>query len=450
MSKLDAKQYITNGLSRDTFIDRFGQTRDHIYLATNHTQKQQDNVRQVKRKLNWDSGAESAETPQTQPTVSTIKFASKVIFKAPSLPNNVRPVVASYVVPNNNNATNNMATTPPPKPITVTKYKITTSSPQTPVSEDSNTPSKGKHRYETSLGQLTRKFISLLQNASDGILNLNEASTVLQVQKRRIYDITNVLEGVGLLHKTSKNNIQWKGGSMEGGPQACSSNAFQSETVIAKKIQMEMENARLDAKERELNAMIEMANNDLRSAHENIENKRLAFVTYRDIRGIKEFSDQTVIAIKAPSETKLEVPDPRESLQIWLKSERGEIEVYLCPEDDGTALNSDDGKGESIHSDVMHTNENTNDGSKADTETALKFAFISEDDDMGPMGSKSYLMQTEDQLKYANETALTSSDPTSNLPFLHLEPPLSEEDYNFTLEESEGIADLFDDDFSLS
>jgi sugar-specific transcriptional regulator TrmB len=32
----------------------------------------------------------------------------------------------------------------------------------------------------------------------------------LQVQKRRIYDITNVLEGVGLIEKKSKNNIIWK------------------------------------------------------------------------------------------------------------------------------------------------------------------------------------------------------------------------------------------------
>jgi hypothetical protein len=35
---------------------------------------------------------------------------------------------------------------------------------------------------------------------------------MVQVQKRRIYDITNVLEGIGLLDKKSKNNIQWKGG----------------------------------------------------------------------------------------------------------------------------------------------------------------------------------------------------------------------------------------------
>lgn len=33
----------------------------------------------------------------------------------------------------------------------------------------------------------------------------------MQVQKRRIYDITNVLEGVGLIKKSAKNNVQWQG-----------------------------------------------------------------------------------------------------------------------------------------------------------------------------------------------------------------------------------------------
>ena len=36
----------------------------------------------------------------------------------------------------------------------------------------------------------------------------------------------------------------------------------------------------------------------------------LAYVTYQDIRGIESFEEQTVIAIKAPPETRLEVPDP--------------------------------------------------------------------------------------------------------------------------------------------
>jgi hypothetical protein len=33
------------------------------------------------------------------------------------------------------------------------------------------------------------------------------------VQKRRIYDITNVLEGIGLIEKKLKNRIQWKYGN---------------------------------------------------------------------------------------------------------------------------------------------------------------------------------------------------------------------------------------------
>lgn len=33
---------------------------------------------------------------------------------------------------------------------------------------------------------------------------------IVQVQKRRIYDITNVLEGIGLIEKTTKNHIRWK------------------------------------------------------------------------------------------------------------------------------------------------------------------------------------------------------------------------------------------------
>ena len=34
------------------------------------------------------------------------------------------------------------------------------------------------------------------------------------MQKRRIYDITNVLEGIGLIHKGGKNLIQWNSDSV--------------------------------------------------------------------------------------------------------------------------------------------------------------------------------------------------------------------------------------------
>lgn len=65
-------------------------------------------------------------------------------------------------------------------------------------------------RYDNSLGLLTRKFVALLKGSPDGILDLNYAANQLEVQKRRIYDITNVLEGIGLIEKKSKNNVRWR------------------------------------------------------------------------------------------------------------------------------------------------------------------------------------------------------------------------------------------------
>ena len=62
----------------------------------------------------------------------------------------------------------------------------------------------------SSLSLLTKKFISLIERADHGTIDLNRAAEVLKVQKRRIYDITNVLEGIGLIEKKSKNNIRWK------------------------------------------------------------------------------------------------------------------------------------------------------------------------------------------------------------------------------------------------
>lgn len=90
------------------------------------------------------------------------------------------------------------------------------------------------YHFHKKIGLLTKKFINLIKQAEDGILDLNKAADTLevniissaqmipcckvllfsfrypQVQKRRIYDITNVLEGIGLIEKKLKNRIQWK------------------------------------------------------------------------------------------------------------------------------------------------------------------------------------------------------------------------------------------------
>lgn len=80
------------------------------------------------------------------------------------------------------------------------------------LDEDSNTPEQiPKYRRSLrSLHVLTTKFVQLLQESKSGELDLRDAIRVLAVgQKRRIYDITNVLEGIGLIVKISKSNIKW-------------------------------------------------------------------------------------------------------------------------------------------------------------------------------------------------------------------------------------------------
>uniref|UniRef100_A0A8C5NH63 E2F/DP family winged-helix DNA-binding domain-containing protein n=1 Tax=Gouania willdenowi TaxID=441366 RepID=A0A8C5NH63_GOUWI len=60
-------------------------------------------------------------------------------------------------------------------------------------------PPKNSKRRRRILALLATKFVNLMAEAGDGQLDLREALKVLAVKhKRRIYDITNVLEGIGI------------------------------------------------------------------------------------------------------------------------------------------------------------------------------------------------------------------------------------------------------------
>lgn len=66
-------------------------------------------------------------------------------------------------------------------------------------------------KIDSSLSALTQKFTYLLSTAKTGTIDLNVAADNLDVPKRRIYDITNVLEGIGLIEKKSTSIIAWRG-----------------------------------------------------------------------------------------------------------------------------------------------------------------------------------------------------------------------------------------------
>lgn len=60
-------------------------------------------------------------------------------------------------------------------------------------------------------------------------------------QKRRIYDITNVLEGIGLIEKKSKNSIQWLGA----GP-GCNTREITENLLALKEELVDLENKEME------------------------------------------------------------------------------------------------------------------------------------------------------------------------------------------------------------
>ena len=61
--------------------------------------------------------------------------------------------------------------------------------------DEARNKKKKMNRHNNSLEELTRKFIRYVLENKSNCVDLNEFKKKMKVQKRRIYDITNVLEG---------------------------------------------------------------------------------------------------------------------------------------------------------------------------------------------------------------------------------------------------------------
>ncbi|KAH9627414.1 hypothetical protein KSS87_012064 [Heliosperma pusillum] len=179
--------------------------------------------------------------------------------------------------------------------------------PQTPISNIGSpandlTPT-GVSRYDNSLGFLTKKFIELIKTSEHGILDLNRAADILEVKKRRMYDITNVLEGIGLIEKPVKNRIQWKGLDV--------SRPGERDNSVTS-LQADLDN--LSMEEQKLDERIRKTREQLKEMSEENNNQKWLFVTEEDIKGLPCFQA---------------VDYQQRRYRIVLRSTMGPIDVYL-------------------------------------------------------------------------------------------------------------------------
>ncbi|XP_037314257.2 transcription factor E2F5 isoform X2 [Pungitius pungitius] len=188
-------------------------------------------------------------------------------------------------------------------------------------------------RHKKSLGLLTMKFVSLLQETKDGALDLKVAADSLAVkQKRRIYDITNVLEGVGLIEKKNKNIIQWRG----------ENSGSQTKEVLEQVNLLKAQISDLEAQEKELDSQKSWLEENIIHFNQDPITSTYKFVTHEDI--CSAFSGETLLAVVAPAGTQLEVPLPetgrggQNRYQVNLRSTSAPIQVMLINRDSDSAI----------------------------------------------------------------------------------------------------------------
>ncbi|XP_028168060.1 transcription factor E2F4-like [Ostrinia nubilalis] len=240
-------------------------------------------------------------------------------------------------------------------------------------------------RYEKSLGLLTIRFVSLLQKAKDGVLDLKFATDLLAVrQKRRIYDITNVLEGIGLIEKKSKNSIQWKGA----GPDGNASSITEKVTLLRKQI------GRLEEHEQLLDKQLHWIEQSIKNVTDDIDNQAKMYVNPEEVKDC--FEDSQVLVIEAPFGTDLAASalpgkalgaDPQYLLHMKAANPIGVI--LLCDKEDAKTIDED------MDSEVERLSESR------------------------------VMMENDNYL-------------------LRLSPPPTKSDFSFSLRDSEGLCDLFD------
>uniref|UniRef100_A0A3Q1EZ95 E2F transcription factor 4 n=1 Tax=Acanthochromis polyacanthus TaxID=80966 RepID=A0A3Q1EZ95_9TELE len=285
---------------------------------------------------------------------------------------------------------------------------------------------------------LTTKFVGILQEAEDGVMDLREAVRILNVsQKRRIYDITNVLEGVGLVRKMSKSMIKWMG-------------ALQGEDeyeLEKRKMELKSELEDLEQKEFILDQHKLWGEQSIRNTK---EDSTLTYVNHEDICSC--FTGHTLLVVRAPPGTQMDVPIPKDSpakYQIHLKSVKGPIDVVL--------LNKHSVSSAPVVLPVPPPEEILQRAQLAMSASNEKEMLAARSVFVFYYFLHVHTIKSSPLILLALSAFTLSSTPCVSIffhhvclcssvfsPLLHLSAPPSDHDYSCNLDDSEGVCDLFD------
>lgn len=180
----------------------------------------------------------------------------------------------------------------------------------------------GPTRTDSSLSQLTRTFVCSLRTSPTSRVELKESALKLGIAKRRIYDITNVLEGIGLIVKDGKNAVQWNSspgagiGMLPGQreePHAQERLRILQGEVCGLREEDDLLNRCLETLSRQsFPCSINSAHTSGTLADSTLwqDAQHFLFVSYSDLCGLKNFETDSLVGVQYPLRTSMEVSIP--------------------------------------------------------------------------------------------------------------------------------------------
>ena len=173
---------------------------------------------------------------------------------------------------------------------------------------------------ENSLGQLTRNFLQYIKQKGRINININDLVKDLSVKKRRLYDITNVLQGIGYIEKKGKNEISWTTNyKNQNLTNSDINNNSLEENIKANYSKLKDEYDDLKKEDEKIEEELNKYNKEFELLPKKHDFPRYGYVTFKDISNLSKNEKLDFVVIKAQKGTVINVIDDDESKKAFDK-----------------------------------------------------------------------------------------------------------------------------------
>ena len=168
------------------------------------------------------------------------------------------------------------------------------------------------------LRQLTKNFLDYIKKRGRVRININDLVKHLNVKKRRIYDITNVLQGIGYIEKKGKNEILWIKNENTVSSQN-SKNNNPSENYISNYSQLKDELESLKNQKIKIEDNLNKFREEFKLISEKQDFPKYGYITFKDMTDLSLNEKLNFMLIKAPKGTSINVIDDEEARKAYSK-----------------------------------------------------------------------------------------------------------------------------------